>query len=186
MQQDDLDAFEAFFVRHRGPVYRAAYALTGDRQLAEEILQETFTRAHQHRENLRTDVSPVLWLHRVAINLCYDTLRRKRPTTSPLDLTVHERLLDPDDEPAEQVEREELRHLVREAIRALPEKHQIIVVLFYLDRRSLPEIAELLGIQLGTVKSRLHYALTGLRSHLEADRRFIGTYRREAVEGEAG
>jgi len=78
MQHDDLAAFEAFFLRHRGQVYRAAYGLTGDSLLAEEVLQETFTRAHQHRGTLRTDVSPLPWLHRVALNLCYDALGRKR------------------------------------------------------------------------------------------------------------
>jgi RNA polymerase sigma-70 factor (ECF subfamily) len=66
---------------------------------------------------------------------------------------------------------------VRQCILRLPEKHREILVLFYLDGRGLPEIGELLGLQLGTVKSRLHYALRGLRGHLERDHRFAGAYR---------
>ena len=66
--------------------------------------------------------------------------------------------------------------VVREGIAALPEKHQSVVVLYYLHRLSLQETAQVLGIQLGTVKSRLHYALRNLRVQLEGDRRFGGAY----------
>ena len=66
--------------------------------------------------------------------------------------------------------------LVREGIASLPEKHRSVVVLYYLQRLSLQETAEVLGIQLGTVKSPLHYALRNLRTHLEGDRRFGGAY----------
>ena len=59
MQADDLQAFEAFFARHRGLIQRTAYALTGDQQAAEEVLQDTFLRAYRHRHTLRLDMSPV-------------------------------------------------------------------------------------------------------------------------------
>jgi RNA polymerase sigma-70 factor, ECF subfamily len=78
--------------------------------------------------------------------------------------------------PAEHAEQSELRQIVREGIAALPEKHQSVVVLYYLHRLSLQETAQVLGIQLGTVKSRLHYALRSLRTQLEGDRRFGGAY----------
>ena len=78
--------------------------------------------------------------------------------------------------------RHELRAIVRDGIAALPEKHRSVVVLYYLQRLSLQETAEVLGIQLGTVKSRLHYALRGLRDHLERDRRFGGAYRAPASD----
>jgi RNA polymerase sigma-70 factor, ECF subfamily len=78
--------------------------------------------------------------------------------------------------PADRAEQAELQAIVRDGIAALPEKHRSVVVLYYLHRLSLQETAEALGIQLGTVKSRLHYALRGLRVHLERDRRFGGAY----------
>ena len=181
VRRDDLEAFEVFTRRHRGSILRAAFALTGDRQLAEEVLQETYFRAFQHRATLRPDVSPLPWLHRVAMNLCYDALSRRRlPTTPASEVTLAIR--DPSESPAERAEREELRVIVRQGILRLPEKHREILVLFYLDGRSLPEIAELLDLQLGTVKSRLHYALRGLRGQLEGDRRFAGAYHPRAVE----
>ena len=169
IQADDLDAFEAFFTRHRGLIGRTAYALTGDPQVAEEVLQDTFVRAYRHRASLRTDVSPVPWLYRVALNLCYSRLARRRLPEEPIGDTTVE-LRDHAPEPAELIEREELRRSVRRGVAALPEKHQLVIVLYYLQGLSLQETAEALGIRLGTAKSRIHYALQSLRGHLRAER----------------
>ena len=180
MQADDLDAFEAFFLRHRSSIYRTAYGLTGDPHAAEEVLQDTFARAYQRRSILRVDVSPVPWLHRVAINLCYSRLGRRRLFAGPIDQAEAGLVRDVAIEPAERAERRELRQIVREGVAALPPKHQSVVVLYYLHGMSLQETATLLDVRLGTVKSRLHYALRSLRAQLEGDRRFGGAYRVEA------
>ena len=71
MAEDDVDALAELFDRYRVPVYRAALALTGDPGASEEVLLDTFGRAYTHRRRLRTDVSPLPWLHKVALNLCY-------------------------------------------------------------------------------------------------------------------
>ena len=176
MQADDLDAFEAFFLRYRAPIYRTAYGLTGDAQAAEEILQDTFARAYQRRHILRPDVSPLPWLHRVALNLCYSRLGRRRLPSEPMGDTVIGLVRDLAAEPAEHAEQQELRRIVRDGVARLPPKHQSVVILYYLHGLSLQETAELLGVRLGTVKSRLHYALRGLRTRLEGDRRFGGAY----------
>lgn len=169
VQADDLDAFEAFFERYRGLIHRTAYGLTGDSQAAEEILQDTFIRAYRHRGSLRTDVSPVPWLHRVALNLCYSRLGRRRLAVEPIGETTNE-LRDVAPEPPEHAEREELRRSIRVGVAALPPKHQSVVVLYYLHGMSLQETSDALGIALGTVKSRLHYALHALRGHLAHER----------------
>jgi RNA polymerase sigma-70 factor (ECF subfamily) len=176
MQDGDLDAFEAFFARHRTAIYRTAYGLTGDRHAAEEVLQDTFQRAWQRRATLNADVSPVPWLHRVALNLCYSRLGRRRLPSQPIGDAVLAEVRDDAVEPPERAEREELRRIVREGVAALPPKHQSVVVLYYLHELSLQETAELLDVRLGTVKSRLHYALRTLRAGLERDRRFGGAY----------
>lgn len=176
MQADDIDAFEAFFVRYRTPIYRTAYGLTGDRQAAEEILQDTFARAYQRRHILRPDVSPLPWLHRVALNLCYSRLGRRRLPSEPMGEAVIGLIRDLATEPAEHAEQQELRRIVRDGVAHLPPKHQSVVILYYLHGLSLQETAELLDIRLGTVKSRLHYALRSLRTRLEGDRRFGGAY----------
>lgn len=170
IQHDDLGAFESFFERHRALIHRTAYGLTGDRQAAEEILQDTFLRAYRHRHTLRTDVSPVPWLHRVALNLCYSRLGRRKLPMEPIGETTHE-VHDASPGPADRAEHEELRQEILAGIAALPAKHQGVIVLYYLHGMSLQETSDALGIALGTVKSRLHYALGGLRRHLALDRR---------------
>ncbi len=179
MRADDLEAFEALFARYRNPIYRTAYGLTGDPQAAEEVLQDTFARAWQRRTTLMTDVSPVPWLHRVALNLCYSRLGRRRVKAEPIEEEAHGHVRDRAVEPAERAEQQELRAIVRDGIAALPPKHQSVVALYYLQGLSLQETADVLGVALGTVKSRLHYALRGLRANLETDRRFGGAYRAE-------
>jgi RNA polymerase sigma-70 factor, ECF subfamily len=183
MQADDLDAFEVLFARYRTAIYRTAYGLTGDPQAAEEILQDTFQRAWQRRMTLHTDVSPVPWLHRVALNLCYSRLGRRRLPSEPIG-EGHSQVRDVAVEPAERAERQELRRIVRDGIATLPPKHQSVVVLYYLHGMSLQETAELLELRLGTVKSRLHYALRTLRVELERDRRFGGAYGAATLEAE--
>jgi RNA polymerase sigma-70 factor (ECF subfamily) len=166
MQADDLDAFEVFFRRHRGLIERTAHALTGDPQAAEEVLQDTFLRAYRHRHTLRLDMSPVPWLYRVALNLCYSRLGRRRLPEEPIVDATAGQLRDHGLEPSELAEREELRVAIRRGVAALPEKHQLVIVLYYLNGLSLQETADALDIRLGTVKSRIHYALHALRDHI--------------------
>ncbi len=183
IQADELDAFEVFFARHRTLIYRTAYGLTGDRHAAEEVLQDTFARAYRHRASLLPDVSPVPWLHRVALNLCYSRLDRRRLPSEPIGETGPAAFLrDRAAEPAERAERRELREIVRDGIARLPPKHQSVVVLYYLNGLSLQETASTLDVRLGTVKSRLHYALRSLRVHLERDRRFAHAWERGVAD----
>ena len=176
MQADDLDAFEVLFGRYRSAIFRTAYGLTGDRHAAEEILQDTFARAWQRRSILRTDISPLPWLHRVALNLCYSRLGRRRLASDPLDSTAAGAVHDAGPRPDERAERQELRRIVRDGIAALTPKHRSVVVLYDLHGLSLQETADVLDLRIGTVKSRLHYALRTLRDSLVDDRRFGGAY----------
>jgi RNA polymerase sigma-70 factor, ECF subfamily len=176
LQRGDLDAFEAFFARHSTPIYRTAYALTGDPQVAEEVLQDTFVRAYDRRATLRAGVSPLPWLHRVALNLCYTRFRQSRVRWEPISQALGRILRDLSGEPHDFVEQRELSEIVRAGIAALPPKQQSVVGLYYLREFSIQETADLLGVRPGTVKSRLHYGLRALRTHLEQDRRFGGAY----------
>ncbi len=175
-EDDDLDAFATLFERYRVPVYRAALALTGDPCASEEVLMDTFGRAYTHRGRLRTDISPLPWLHKVALNLCYTRLGRRRLPSEPVTDFVAERLVDAGAQPDTSAEWTELRQIVREGIAGLSVKHQAVVILYYLEGRSLQETADALELPLGTVKSRIHHALRDLRVRLSADRRFGGAW----------
>jgi len=176
IREDDLDGFEAFFVRYRGPVFATAYAILGDRGAAEEVLQDTFAKAYEWRRRLHPDTSPLPWLHRVALNFSYTRLGRRRLPWEPISEAVARLVHDREVGPAASAEREELRAIVRDGIAALPPKHRGAIVLFYLHGRSINETAEILQIRPGTVKSRLHFGLRTLRAKLEDDRRFGGAY----------
>jgi RNA polymerase sigma-70 factor (ECF subfamily) len=181
-EDDDLDAFAALFDRYRVPVYRAALALTGDHGASEEVVMDTFGRAYRHRQRLRTDVSPLPWLHKVALNLCYSRLGRRRLPSEPVTDLVADRLVDATAGPAVNAEWAELRTIVREGIAGLSDKHRAVVILYYLEGRSLQETADELGLPLGTVKSRVHHALRDLRGRLSADHRFGGAWGEAADE----
>jgi RNA polymerase sigma-70 factor (ECF subfamily) len=177
---DDIDAFEAFFTRYRGQVYATAYAVLGDRHTAEEVLQDTFAKAYEWRRRLHPDASPLPWLHRVALNLSYTRLGRRRPW-EPISEAMARLVRDREVGPADSAERAELQAIVRDGIATLPPKHRGVIVLFYLHGRSINETAEILGIRPGTVKSRLHFGLRSLRARLEDDRRFGGAYQPSGV-----
>jgi RNA polymerase sigma-70 factor (ECF subfamily) len=162
----DLARFEALYERFHAYVFRTAYAVTGDRGLAEEVLQDTFVRAYKHRDKLWVDRSPLPWLNRVALNLCYTRLGRRRLPTRVMDDVVTDTLRDHALGPDELAEHQELCETVRSGIEALTPKHRSVVALYYLDGLSLQETAAVLGVRLGTVKSRLHYALDTLRREL--------------------
>ena len=187
IRTDDLVAFEAFFDRYRTLIYRTAYGLTGERQAAEEVLQDTFARAYRFRMQFRPDASPVPWLHRVALNFCYSRLSRRRLKTEPIDEVNVAHIRETGAEPAERAEQRELREIVREGIAELSPNHRSVVVLYYLHGMSLERTASVLDVRLGTVKSRLHYALRNLRTHLERDRRFepYGRPVRDEIEVES-
>ncbi|MEI7745083.1 MAG: RNA polymerase sigma factor [Chloroflexota bacterium] len=182
-EQDDTDALAALFERYRASVYRAAMSLTGDPGVSEEVVMDTFGRAYVHRHRLRTDISPLPWLHKVALNLCYSRLGRRRLPSEPVTDLVAERLADGAASPAARAEWAELAVIVREGIAALSEKHRAVVLLYYLEGRSLQETADMLGLPLGTVKSRVHHALRDLRARLDADRRFGGAWGEDPASG---
>lgn len=165
-------AFEALYDMHKGPIYRTALAIIGDRLAAEEILQETFLRAFKHIHNVRDGVSLSPWLYRITVNLAYDYGKaNSRNWQVALDGIIEHLMAPASASPEHAVEERELFELVYEAIDRLEFKQRITLVLFYLHDFSLSEIAEIMDCPEGTVKSRLYYAREKLRCELLADRR---------------
>lgn len=164
----DTVAFDALFYRYRDGIFRLGLAITKDPSAAEEIVVDTFARAHRALARLEPDSSLRPWLYRVAVNLSYNRRPRKGVVLSSLDDAVDEALANEEGSPSHVAEKAELRRFVLGAIDALGPKHRIVVVLHYLNGLNLTEIAEVVDCPVGTVKSRLHYALRRLRTHLAA------------------
>ena len=171
MQSGDLQAFEDFFAAYQRPVYLTALAITRDPFLAEEILQDCFVKAYRVRDRLRTDVSPLPWLQRVCTNLCYSRLSRRRPIAEPLTDLIGNLAPDIGARPDQVVESREIIDVLQRGIDALPPKQRTAVVLYYLHGYSLAEAAEIASCRVGTMKSRIHYALRSLRILLPVERR---------------
>ncbi len=167
-------AFERLYERHRLPLYRTALAITRNRQAAEELLQEAFLRAYRHmgRIELTDGASLRPWLHRILVNLAYDwSARRKKHAASPLEGVVDKLVASPALSPERCASRSELQAIVSDAIDQLPFKQRIVVVLYYLHDMDLSEIAAIVNVPPGTVKSRLYYGRARLRELLQADER---------------
>ncbi|TMB85151.1 MAG: RNA polymerase sigma factor [Chloroflexi bacterium] len=171
MRSGDLDAFEEFFSTYKRPVYTTALAITRDPFLAEEILQDCFVKAYHARHRLRTDRSPLPWLHRVATNLCYSRIARRRVTIEPITSLISNLVADLTSRPDQVVESREIIEVLQRAIDALPPKQQSAIILYYLHGYSLAEAAEIAACNVGTMKSRVHYALKALRSRLPEEQR---------------
>ncbi len=167
----DTDAFDLLFYRYRDGIYRVALAVTRDPSAAEEILVDTFARAYRALARLDPYHSLRPWLYRVALNLSYNRRPHGRYSTQPLE-DASDHVVDAEEvSPQGLAERGEVQRAVLEAIDGLSFKHRVVVILHHLHGMDLAEIAEIVDCPVGTVKSRLHYALRRLRTSLLADRR---------------
>ena len=167
----DETAFDLLFYRYRDGIYRVAYAVTKDPSAAEEILVDTFARAYRALARLEPHDSLRPWLYRVALNLSYNRRPRRHFTLHPLE-DATEQVVEADDiSPNSLAERGEVQRAELDAIDQLSFKHRVVVILHHLQGLDLAEIAEIVECPVGTVKSRLHYALRHLRASLLADGR---------------
>ena len=171
IQEGDLDAFEELFNTYKRPVFATALAITRDPFLAEEVLQDCFVKAYRVRERLDPARSPLPWLQRVTINLCYSRVSRRKTLAEPLTSLITNLVVDLTARPDQIVESREVLEVLQRGIDALPPKQQTAIILYYLHGYSLAEAAEIAECNVGTMKSRLHYALKALRTSLPVERR---------------
>lgn len=170
-QGGDIAAFNRLVVQYQELVFNVAYRIMGDPAAAEDVTQDTFITAHQSLRTFRGG-SFKSWLMRIVVNTCYDVLRssRHRLTDSLDDLPVDEdhavQLIDPAASPQEHVERLELNGWLEAGIKALPDDQRIVLVLCDVHGYSYEEIADMVDLPMGTVKSRLSRARTRLRDYL--------------------
>jgi RNA polymerase sigma-70 factor (ECF subfamily) len=147
---------------HGPDLLRYALRHTGDRQLAEDVVQETFTRAWRHPGRVAGDRgSARSWLFTVARNLIIDDFRSARHNREQAVETM------PEVSAGDDVDGILDRILLADALASLSPEHRVVIVDAYYLGRPLREVAERLGIPEGTVKSRLHYGVRALRLALE-------------------
>jgi RNA polymerase sigma-70 factor, ECF subfamily len=158
----DEDLMRALYSEHAGPLLRyAMHLMSGDRQRAEDIVQETLLRAWQHPEAI-ADRPARPWLFAVARNLAIDAYRAKRARPHEVGEAALEVLPGSDD-----ADRALESWAVADALGELRPEHRNVLLETYYRGKSVAEAASSLGIPAGTVKSRTFYALRALRLALE-------------------
>lgn len=156
---------------------RLICSLVQDEDLAQDILQHVFLQLYRSLPTLRAEGTLKAWLSQVARHRCFDELRRKRPIyfseIAPLpdgdEFSYLITLPDPHLLPEEQVEQDELRELLLEAIKTLPSHYRAVVLLRYTHHLSFREIGQELGIPDATAKTYFHRARKPLRALLEPE-----------------
>jgi RNA polymerase sigma-70 factor (ECF subfamily) len=174
----DESAFAEIVHRYRLKILAVAQGLLHNQADAEEIAQDTFVRAHLNLSRFRGDSSLATWLHRIALNLARNRywyfFRRRRHATVSLDCpigsdgdaTVADLLCADSPDPARESSRGEFAVLVADCLQKLDTEHRRVLTLRVLQELSYDEIAVELGINPGTVKSRIARARERLRSLL--------------------
>jgi RNA polymerase sigma-70 factor (ECF subfamily) len=136
--------------------------VNGDLQAAEDVVQETMIRGWQHAARLRPEHAGS-WLHTVARNIAISTYHRRRKARPP-EVPLDENTLPQGDDGLDRIFN---AWLVATAIHSISAEHRAVISELFYQRRTVAEVAELLGIPEGTVRSRCFYGLRALRKELE-------------------
>jgi len=170
----DQDAYRVLVERYSDFVFTVALRVVGSEADAEDVAQEAFVRAHKALARFRGDSKFSSWLYRITVNRALTHLKRgkRRPltvemTSSPR-VEAEVRSHSSGDDPTRRVLDSEFAGRVRAAVAALPPRYRVVVTLFYLEERSYKEVAEVLGVPMGTLKTHLHRARAMLKRELEA------------------
>lgn len=166
LQAGSLEALGELYDRYRQMVFRTGLAITGDQEAANDLLQDVFLRLHRFAGRI-DPVRPLEpWLYRMTANLAYTWVKRNQRWLRPLEDLADWLAGTVRNLPYEQAEQNDEWHEVQRALSALPLPQRVVVVLYYLNDLSLQEVADILDVPLGTVKSRLHYGRRALKQSL--------------------
>ncbi len=173
-QRGDTEAFRALVCECADRLFTIAHRILRDPDRAEDALQQALIHIWEDLPGLRDPAKFDAWTYRLVVHASYREARRERRWTS----RVREIAIDPpaDDRVARVIDRDE----VERSFRRLTPEHRAVLVLHYVVGLPVTEVAETLGIPVGTAGSRLHYAVRSLRAAFEADARGVVAWRTSA------
>jgi RNA polymerase sigma-70 factor, ECF subfamily len=173
----DARAFDALVRRHRTPVFNFILRYTGHRARAEDLLQETWLKAVRGAHDYEPKARFTTWVYTIARNLCVDSARKESyRQTESLDAPagaeddgrmLAEVLPDGNASPDRAAHNSRLRPLLERALKGLPEEQREVFILREYSGIAFKDIAVVTGVPENTVKSRMRYALDGLRKRLQ-------------------
>lgn len=170
----DPSAYDDLVSRYQGKIYGLVYNMTGNKEDAEDLVQDVFVKAYRSLERFRGGSSFYTWIYRIAINHTINFLKKRRKVTA-ISLNDEDQGIERDPAYVELSAREspvrdaflsELQEELNKALLALSEKHRTVVVLHDIQGIPHDEIARMTGVSQGTVRSRLFYARQRLQAEL--------------------
>lgn len=190
-QSGDTDAFEKLLTQHEKLVYNLCLRSLGNAHDAQDAAQEAFIKAWTSLGSFRGDSKFSVWLYRIANNVCLDALRRRRTDTVSLTQTdgtgdeVELEIADESASPERLLEQKERSAALHSALARLPEDYRRVLLLRETAGLSYEEIAQTLGMDMGTVKSRIFRARKKLCTILSEDGNFFGNNSSSSRKGGA-
>ena len=182
-QAGDRTAFDTLVGRYEARAYQYAFRLTRNPEIASDIVSDAFLRVYTALNNFRGQSAFGTWLYRIITN-CYLDFKKKDKSsrTTSLDTniqgeegTMERQIEDTSDGPEILAERNAREGAVQGALSQMPEQQQAMLVMFHVEMRSYEEIAQVLDVPLGTVKSRLNRARLALRDQLGGQKELFFT-----------
>lgn len=175
VQVGDEKAFEELVYTYQHKVYSVAMGMMKNEQDAYDAAQETFIRVFRSIGGLKGDSALFTWIYRITMNVCLDQLRKRTKEDNTYSLSDGEdeiQIPSKDETPEQNLEKNLKKQEVRKAVSNLGEEMQAAIVLRYMKELSYEEIAEVLEVSIGTVKSRIFRARKALKKLLEQNELF--------------
>lgn len=158
-----MEAFEALYARYRGPLYRYVLRQVGDDATANDLYQGSWEKIIRARRSYRPNAPFRAWMYRIAHNHVMDHFRRQRPETE-----IRPEIMESgQDGPEDELGKEGRERLLRQAVDKLPAKQKDALLLKLDGGLDLQTIADVLGVNRETAKSRLRYAVARLKEALK-------------------
>ncbi len=168
-----VEAFQELYGLYSRKILNYTYRLTGSREEAEDLTQDTFVLAYKNLNSLKENGKFQSWLFRIAQNNVYQKYRGTRPQFDSLDeieapeSSAAQKLITPHRSPEERLLSGELEQVIEQVINQLPDKHKKVFILSAIHKLSYKEISEIVGSSMASVKSDIHRARVSVREKIK-------------------
>jgi RNA polymerase sigma-70 factor (ECF subfamily) len=172
--QGQTAAFGELVRRYQDRLFNTVYRLLDNADDAQDVVQEAFLNAYQSLNNFKGDALFFTWLYRIAVNTAISYKRKQRAVLSINTAGEHGAAIEPPDasefsQPGHALEQREEERRIQNALNRLSVEHRAVLVLKDMEGEKYETMAEVLGVPIGTIRSRLHRARLELRALLEQD-----------------
>ncbi len=175
LKRRDKNAFDALYETYKDILLRMAYLVSGNREDAEDIVQETFVKCYLHIGELKKEEGFRPWLFQILYRTAYRHVKKRGREIPGEDIGMQAMATD-EVTSLDQIVKSETEKIIIDAVRQLDMKHRAVIVMYYYNELSAKEIAKVLGCSQGTVKSRLHNGRKKLKGLLEVEEEGGRTY----------